>query len=75
MKTRLVRIGNSRGLRLAKPLIDQLGFEDEVDAQSGAERRTHHPAISRDTGRLGRGGGSPRGDRRGAARRRRRHAL
>ena len=31
MKTRLVRIGNSRGLRLAKPLIEQLGFEDEVD--------------------------------------------
>jgi antitoxin MazE len=31
MKTRLVRIGNSRGLRLAKPLIEQLGFEDEVE--------------------------------------------
>jgi antitoxin MazE len=38
MKTRLVRIGNSRGLRLAKPLIEQLGFEDEVDmrAEGGA---------------------------------------
>ena len=38
MKTRLVRIGNSRGLRLAKPLIEQLGFEDEVDlrAEDGA---------------------------------------
>ena len=38
MKTRLVRIGNSRGLRLAKPLIQQLGFEDEVDmrAEGGA---------------------------------------
>lgn len=34
MKTRLVRIGNSRGLRLAKPLIEQLGFEDEVDMQA-----------------------------------------
>lgn len=38
MKARLVRIGNSRGLRLAKPLIEQLGFEDEVDmrAEGGA---------------------------------------
>jgi antitoxin MazE len=34
MKTRLVRIGNSRGLRLAKPLIEQLGLEDEVDMQA-----------------------------------------
>ena len=38
MKTRLIRIGNSRGLRLAKPLIEQLGFEDEVEmrAEGGA---------------------------------------
>ncbi len=38
MKTRLVRIGNSRGLRLAKPLIEQLGLEDEVEmrAEGGA---------------------------------------
>jgi antitoxin MazE len=34
MKTRLVRIGNSRGLRLAKPLIEQLGFEDEVEMRT-----------------------------------------
>ena len=31
MKTRLVRIGNSRGLRLPKSLLDQLGLEDEVE--------------------------------------------
>jgi antitoxin MazE len=38
LKTRLVRIGNSRGLRLAKPLIEQLGLEDEVEmrAEGGA---------------------------------------
>jgi antitoxin MazE len=38
MKSRLVRIGNSRGLRLAKPLIEQLGIEDEVEmrAEGGA---------------------------------------
>jgi antitoxin MazE len=31
MKTRLVRIGNSRGVRLPKPLIDQAGLTDEVE--------------------------------------------
>jgi antitoxin MazE len=30
MKTRLVRIGNSRGIRIPKPLIEQAGLEDEV---------------------------------------------
>lgn len=30
MKTRLVRIGNSRGVRLPKPLIAQAGLTDEV---------------------------------------------
>jgi antitoxin MazE len=29
--TRLVRIGNSRGLRIPKPLIEQAGLGDEVD--------------------------------------------
>jgi antitoxin MazE len=31
MKTHLVRIGNSRGVRLPKPLIDQAGLIDEVE--------------------------------------------
>lgn len=31
MKARLVRIGNSRGLRLPKPLIEEAGFKDEVE--------------------------------------------
>lgn len=31
MKTRLIRIGNSRGVRLAKPLLEQAGLEDEVE--------------------------------------------
>ena len=30
MRTRLVRIGNSRGVRLPKPLIAQAGLTDEV---------------------------------------------
>ena len=31
MKTRLVRIGNSRGIRLPKPLIEEAGLSDEVE--------------------------------------------
>lgn len=31
MKSRLIRIGNSRGIRLAKPLLEQAGLEDEVE--------------------------------------------
>jgi antitoxin MazE len=38
MKARLVRIGNSRGIRLPKPLIEQAGLTDEVELrlQAGA---------------------------------------
>jgi len=31
MKTRIVRIGNSRGVRLPKPLIEQAGLGEEVE--------------------------------------------
>ncbi len=31
MKTDLIRIGNSRGIRIPKPLIEQCGFGEEVD--------------------------------------------
>ena len=31
MKSKLVRIGNSRGVRIPKPLIDQAGLADEVE--------------------------------------------
>ena len=31
MKSELVRIGNSRGIRIPKPLIEQCGLGDEVD--------------------------------------------
>ena len=38
MKTHLVRIGNSRGVRLPKPLIEQAGLAEEVElrVQEGA---------------------------------------
>lgn len=38
VKTRIVRIGNSRGVRLPKPLIEVAGLSDEVEisARHGA---------------------------------------
>jgi len=31
MKTHLIRVGNSRGVRLPKPLIEQAGLTDQVE--------------------------------------------
>lgn len=33
MKTRLVRIGNSRGIRLPKPIIEEAGLTDVVEVR------------------------------------------
>jgi antitoxin MazE len=33
MKTRLIRVGNSRGLLLPKLFIEQAGFKDEVEIE------------------------------------------
>jgi antitoxin MazE len=49
MKAELVRIGNSRGIRVPKPLIEQCGLGDKVDlrVENGCliispERRARH---------------------------------
>ena len=31
MKSKIVKIGNSQGIRIPKPLIEQLGIEEEID--------------------------------------------
>lgn len=31
MKAKIIRIGNSKGIRLPKPVIDQVGLAEEVD--------------------------------------------
>jgi antitoxin MazE len=31
MRTKLIRIGNSRGIRIPKPLLDHAGLHDAVD--------------------------------------------
>jgi antitoxin MazE len=38
MKTRIVGIGNSRGIRIPKPLLDQTGLQGEVEivAENGS---------------------------------------
>jgi len=33
VKTRLIRIGNSRGVRLPKPVIEEAGLEEQVELQ------------------------------------------
>ena len=38
MKVELVRIGNSRGIRIPKPVIEQCGFGDIVELHAERER-------------------------------------
>lgn len=33
MKAKIIRIGNSKGIRLPKPVIDQVGLAEEVDLE------------------------------------------
>ena len=33
MKTKIIRIGNSKGIRLPKPLLEQVGLVSEVDLE------------------------------------------
>lgn len=35
MKTRIVQIGNSRGVRIPKPLLEQSGLGEEVELEVG----------------------------------------
>jgi antitoxin MazE len=45
MKARLVRIGNSRGIRLPKAIIDQVGLDDEVELLVEDQRLVIVPAA------------------------------
>ena len=38
MKARIVRIGNSKGIRIPKPLIEQTGLNDEVTIEAEGNR-------------------------------------
>jgi antitoxin MazE len=47
MKLQLVRIGNSRGIRIPKPILEQCGLKDAVDLRVEEDHlviaRTHYP--------------------------------
>jgi antitoxin MazE len=44
MKTRVVQIGNSRGIRIPKPLLDQTGLCGEVEISAEGENLVIRPA-------------------------------
>ena len=45
MKTRIVRIGNSQGVRIPKPLIEEAGLPDEVELRAEGGRIVISPAT------------------------------
>ncbi len=52
MKARLIRIGNSQGVRIPKPLLQQTGLRDEVEIEVQGEglliRAIDHPRAGWD---------------------------
>jgi antitoxin MazE len=44
-KTRIVRIGNSRGIRVPKPLLDEARLPEEVELQAQPGRLIVRPAT------------------------------
>ena len=50
MNVDLVRIGNSRGLRIPKPIIEQCGFGDRVSFEVDGDRLIIGPAAVLRTG-------------------------
>ncbi|MCP9931124.1 AbrB/MazE/SpoVT family DNA-binding domain-containing protein [Cyanobium sp. AMD-g] len=46
VRAKLVRIGNSRGLRLAKPLLEEAGLTDEVEIHAAPGVLTITPVAA-----------------------------
>lgn len=44
MRARIIRIGNSRGIRIPKPLLRQSGLEEEVEIEAERGRLVIRPA-------------------------------
>jgi antitoxin MazE len=57
----MVKLGNSRGLRLSKPLLEQVGLSDEVDIQAASGVLTIRP-VARPRARRDAGDGAAPGD-------------
>ena len=47
MKTRIVRIGNSQGVRIPKPLLEEAGLEGEVELRLTADGLVVAPLAPR----------------------------
>jgi antitoxin MazE len=45
VRAKLVKIGNSRGIRLAKPLLEVAGLVDEVEIEATPGLLTIRPSI------------------------------
>ena len=45
VRAKLVKIGNSRGIRLSKPLLEVAGLADEVDIQAAPGVLTIRPSA------------------------------
>lgn len=45
MRTRIVRVGNSRGVRLPKPLLDEAGLTEEVEIHAEPGRIVIEAAV------------------------------
>ncbi len=50
MKTRIVRIGNSQGIRIPKPLLEQTGLRGEVEISARDDSLIIRPARQPRTG-------------------------
>jgi antitoxin MazE len=50
MKTRVVRIGNSRGIRISKVLVEQTGLPEKVDISAEGDSLVIRPANRPRTG-------------------------
>ena len=50
MKARIVRVGNSRGIRLPKPLLEQAGLREEVEIHAEPGRIVIEAAARPRTG-------------------------
>jgi antitoxin MazE len=47
MKTRIIRIGNSRGIRIPKPLLQEIGLEGDVQIETQGDTLIVRPAQPR----------------------------
>ena len=49
VKAQIIKIGNSQGIRIPKPILEQLGFKDEVELEILPDQlviRSSHPPRS-----------------------------